>query len=297
MKRQINKRIALTLFFFTGLALGVWGYVLIMDRPLHKKGDNWTIQFDCVTGLTPSDPVTVHGIKVGRVISIDFLGDNVGVTVWISNQVTLRSSAVARIKPLGMIGEKYIDLKPGTLGPTLSPATVINGIYTPDLADSGDQLQEMIAASTQLINRLNASIDPKRLQRIQKNTEQASADLQHITKQVSSRSADILNRADSLMSTLAFLAGRHCTPLDSAMLALEHSAGKMPLLTNRMDSILVDVQMLTQGLKSGRGSAGRLLSDARLHDSAVETLARLDALIIDVQQHPGKYVRASLIGF
>jgi|GEM_PF-3504382 len=297
MKMKFKNRIRIALFFLTGLALGVWGYIVIMDLPLKEKGSDWTMRFDQVTGLTPSDPVTVNGIKVGRVKSIDFLGDSVGVTVWISNRITLRTSSSAQIKPLGMIGEKYIDLNPGRNGTRLSPSGIIEGIYTPDLADRGKQLGEIIASSTQLLNTLNASIAPKRLQRIQKNTEQASADLKTMTQLAADRSVSLFNRADTLMSTLAFLAGRHRAPMDSAMLALEHSIGTLPQITNRLDSVLVDIYYITQGLKKGRGSAGRLANDDQLYNSASQTLERLDSLIIDVRRHPGKYVRASLIGF
>lgn len=281
------------IFVITGLLIGLWGFVEIMDLPVGEEGDEYLIIFDQVTGLTPSDPITVQGIDIGRVRSIGFYKDSVSVRAWISKKVTLHRNASARIKPLGMIGEKYIDLDPGSADALLPKGGIVRGRYLPDLADSGENLDELLQSTATLLKTLNNSINPGELKKIQRHTARAAADLEKITRQ----SKKTLSRMDTLLSTGVKWTKRHEAAIDSSMTALETGTARIPLISARLDSVLSHLSVITHDLKTGQGTAGRLLIEDSLYVQASITLNHLDSLLTDVQKNPGRYLKAGLINF
>ena len=288
-----SKKWKIILFFLAGITIGIWGFIEIMDLPMGKKGGDYLILFDRVTGLTPSDPVTVNGINVGRVRSIDFHGDSVGVQVWISDNVVLHADACARIKPLGMIGEKFIDLDIGTAETLFSSEGIIPGIYSSDLTDNGENLEEILQTFSRVLHTLNAAIDTVQLKRIQHSTARAAMDLEMLIVQ----GKQVLSRVDMLLKAGVQLTQTHQTAMDSAMTAIETGAVQIPRITAKVDSVLTDLQVITQDLRNGQGTAGQLLTEDSLYVAATRTLSRIDSLLADVRAHPKKYIKASLIDF
>ena len=294
LTRMLTKKgKSVLIFIISGLIIGIWGFLEIMDLPLGKKGQEYLILFDCVTGLTPSDPVTVNGIHVGRVKSINFYKDSVCVRVWISDQVVLRRDACARIKSLGMIGEKYIDLNPGSSTENLLISEPMSGLYIPDLADSGADLNALFNSTTVLLKTLNSSINPIELKKIQHSAAKASADLENMTRQ----GKRALSRMDTLLSIGMVWTRKHETTIDSSLMALKTSSKRFPVIATKLDSVLSDLSVITCDLKTGKGTAGRLLKEDSLYVQAANTLNHLDSLLTDVQKNPERYFKVGLINF
>jgi phospholipid/cholesterol/gamma-HCH transport system substrate-binding protein len=45
---------------------------------------------------------------------------------------------------------------------------------------------------------------------------------------------------------------------------------------------------------AGKGSAGRVFHDEKLYDELAQSLARLNALMLDIQKNPKKYFKFSV---
>lgn len=65
-------------------------------------------------------------------------------------------------------------------------------------------------------------------------------------------------------------------------------------LISRADNAMKDLELATARIKSGEGTVGKLINDKELYDKLNKTLESLDALVVDIKQHPGRYVKLSL---
>lgn len=65
-------------------------------------------------------------------------------------------------------------------------------------------------------------------------------------------------------------------------------------LITRADSSMQNLEAITTQIKAGNGTAGKLLNDQELYDKLNKTVEALDALVTDIKQHPGRYVKLSL---
>ncbi len=81
-------------------------------------GDNYRITagFDSVSGLKPGARVELAGVEIGTVEKIglsDDTGDQARVTMKIREGVKLGDDVIASVRTSGIIGDKFIKLKPG----------------------------------------------------------------------------------------------------------------------------------------------------------------------------------------
>ena len=81
-------------------------------------GDSYqlTAYFDSVSGLKTGASVEIAGVEVGRVggIALDpRSGSRARVYLQISNSIKLQDDVIATVRTRGIIGDKFILLKPG----------------------------------------------------------------------------------------------------------------------------------------------------------------------------------------
>jgi len=89
------------------------------------------VTFKDVEGVAENSPVTLNGLDVGRVksIRIDYGEETrVELTLWLHSNARIKQGAIARVKNMGFMGEKYIALTSGDDGKEyLVPGAVIVG--------------------------------------------------------------------------------------------------------------------------------------------------------------------------
>ena len=80
-------------------------------------GDTYTVnaEFDSVSGLKQGASVEIAGVEVGRVDRIVFIPDKgvARVTLKLNSGVKLQDDVIAAVRTRGIIGDKFIKLKPG----------------------------------------------------------------------------------------------------------------------------------------------------------------------------------------
>jgi len=103
------------------------------------------IDFTNADGLVQNEDVTIAGAKVGKVQSLELHDSVAQVTVTVDSQhAPLPSGTKAILRSLGLLGNKYVELVPGTGGGSLS---------------SGSELTIQSTTSPTDLDQLNAIFD------------------------------------------------------------------------------------------------------------------------------------------
>lgn len=95
------------------------GYISIKLGKMELiGGDYYTVSagFDSVSGLKPGARIEVAGVEVGKVERIDLdpkSGDRALVYLKIKSNVKITDDVIAAVRTSGIIGDKFIMLKPG----------------------------------------------------------------------------------------------------------------------------------------------------------------------------------------
>lgn len=121
-------------FILIGVAILFIIVFSIGDINISKTGYRVKVLFNFASGIGPSAPVRLAGVGIGQVQGIHIIHDQkdnktkAEITAWVNDGVKIEEDAVVTINTLGLLGEKYLEIQPGTPGsPVVSPNGTLTG--------------------------------------------------------------------------------------------------------------------------------------------------------------------------
>ena len=305
-----SRNVRVGLFVSLALAILMAGTFLIgQERRLWERKVDYEIRFQRTNGLRGGAPVSLSGVEIGSVSEVTFPEDPgasyIAVRIRVSDAAStrIRASSVARILTQGVLGDKYVEVTPGSaLAPALEPGSIIPAEdpidYEKLLGEGGDIITNIVEASNSLKNVFGA-IDRGEglLGRMLRDQEGAAAIVEDIEETVQHLSETtgslqrvaagleegkgafgvLLRRGEELERALARL-DRATGALDRLATRLEAARGAVPRLLEDeayADQLLTDVRETARNLaeitgktRRGEGSLGRLVNDPTLYDNA-----------------------------
>ncbi len=140
---------ALVLVSFTALAVLIFK---VGNFNVLEKGYILKTQFHYTAGVKRHAPVRLSGVDVGEVKDIRLIyGQDtvIELDLWIRDGVRVRTDSKAYVTTLGMMGEKYIELKDGTAGAAYAkPGEAVPGedpVRLEDLVEIGKNVAENVS--------------------------------------------------------------------------------------------------------------------------------------------------------
>ena len=272
-------------------------------------------------GLRVGGSVTVAGQLAGTVSAIDFLTPdadttrNLRVVVEIDQalQQQVREDSRARIRTLGLLGDKVVDISPGTPRFAVLPA------------NDTLQVEQALDYETVLVQASGAVTDMVQLTRDLRGITGGMARGEGTVGQLlTNRSLyDELNgtlaRTNALVTRLQAPNGSLGKLLDDPALYqnLNGMIGSVDSLVRQMrsesgtfgklmqdDSLYTHLVGITSGADSlmkqltrGNGLANKLLTDQQLYEQLTKTITDLNAILADVRKNPRKYTKGMISVF
>ena len=117
--KQENFEIKIGIFILTGIILLI-AVTFSIGEFLFKPGYNIRVLLNFADGVQEASPVRLAGVEVGEVKKTNILRDpetnatRVEVSLWLTNDAKIEKDATVVINTLGLIGEKYVEILPGT---------------------------------------------------------------------------------------------------------------------------------------------------------------------------------------
>jgi phospholipid/cholesterol/gamma-HCH transport system substrate-binding protein len=274
-----------------------------------------------VQGLKAGAPVWLSGVVIGTVADIAFSeplrSDQVTVTLAIDAPAARRlgPDAVVTVKTRGLVGEKYIDITPGTRFGLL-PDVPLQGIAPTGLDEAVlqahsafqrlDRMIEAFEGGDGSLSRLvndpalydNLTHLSERLQKVLTSMTEGEGSLAKIITdpQLYQKMVDFSAQGEAAALKMEqFVTSMQDPGGTLARLAHDPALYDESLETVRRARLsLAEADALLLAIREGKGTAGKLISEAELHDQLARTLANLDALVRDMKENPGRYVKFSL---
>lgn len=146
------------LFVSTLVLLSLFAWFLGVSNPFSSK-KQLSIAYNFAGGIEAGSPVRVMGIRVGKVEEIHFAPENkmgdgeevkliVDVSIDDNAWSSLREDSAFFINLAGVIGEKYIEVSPGSMDqPALKPGQMVRGEDPP-------RIDQLISQSYGLAGKL-----------------------------------------------------------------------------------------------------------------------------------------------
>jgi len=192
----------------TLIAVALLSYMVFVigDLSFTEQGYEFVVSFYSVNGLSKGSTVSMSGVKIGKVTSIEIRDDQVYVHVYIQDKnMRIRRKSTFTISTAGLMGEKFVEIMPTR---DYSSPYVVNGDIVPgtdptrmdELFEQGNvliqKLQELTASAKDIIG------DPelKENTRIMfRNARNASDKMNDIISSVQKRSDSIVESLDNIL--------------------------------------------------------------------------------------------------
>jgi phospholipid/cholesterol/gamma-HCH transport system substrate-binding protein len=246
-----QQTIRVGLFFLLGLAL-IWVTfeTLTGGKVLKDEGYTLLAGFETLKELKEGDEVRMAGVRIGEVKSTRLGQRRAEAVLRIDGNVAIKSDSTAVIVMAGLLGTNYISVDLGTAG-------------APDLVPDEKR-------------RAPRSFFARFLPFLRKDPPPAA--------EIRTRVAPDLN---SVMTQVGSIGQKIEAALGSLGTAFSGD-GQNPGLLQKIDGLVTEnrekvsatmtnLQSITDKVNKGEGTLGRLISDAKLHDELVATLAEIKA--------------------
>ena len=154
---------------FVVAALVVLGGLVVKAGDFYMK-PGYTIRmvFGSVSGIDAGSPVKLAGVTVGEVKEIHVVRSAEGQTqvelrCWINQGVYLEDDAEPRISTMGLLGEKFVDIVPGTSGnKALGDGGILEGRRASNVDDILNSGQRLIGKMDTAMDHVNQVVsDPE----------------------------------------------------------------------------------------------------------------------------------------
>ena len=142
-----------------------------------KRGYELNILFSFANGISVGAPVRYAGVEVGEVQDIEVYFDEkenvpmVRLLVWVSQNTWVNEDAGANINTLGLLGEKYLEITPGTReSRLLQKGETLRGYDPVSTEELTRETQETLAKVDSMIDSLNKVVGDEGFRESVKNT-------------------------------------------------------------------------------------------------------------------------------
>ncbi len=206
----MNQNMKVGLMTLVTVAALIYMVYVIGDFSFTEKGYNFTISFYAVNGLSKGSNVSMSGVKIGKVTSIEIVDDQVYVHAYISNKKHLiRRQSTFTISSAGLMGEKYVEIMPTRdyTSPYVADGEIIAGtdpVRMDELIEQGSvllqRLQELTASAKDIIGDPNLKEDTRTIFR---NARNASDNINEITVSLRNRSDHIIESLDKILNSVS----------------------------------------------------------------------------------------------
>ncbi len=269
-------------------------------------------------GLGEGGSVTVAGQLSGIVKKIEFMKvdadttQNLKITIEINQSLQdhVREDSRAKVRTMGLLGDKTLDISPGTpqfaklaegdtlrVAPSLDYEQVIaqaSGAVgdvvqlSADLRQitgglvRGDGTMGQLLTNRSLYNELDGTL--VQFQTLLRRLERPNGTFGRLIDD-----PELYNRMTTVIGSM-----------DSLLKSVNSSEGTVGLLLadttlyKRLVGITSGADSLLKTLTTGKGLAARMLNDQEMYDKLLKTVTDLSAILEDVRRDPSKYTKGMI---
>ena len=270
------------------------------------------------SGLRKGGPVAVAGQLAGSLSEIEFLppdadtSRNLKLVVEVDRALSeqIRKDSRAKIKAMGLLGDKIVDISPGT--PRYAALKQGDTILVSPSADYEAVVLQASAAINEVVGlthdlkAITSGITRGEGTLGQLVTNRMLYDQLNVTL---SRTTSLMARLENPRGTIGRLLddpqlyyslNRMIASADTVIGAISSSDGTVGKLLRddtlyvHLVSVVAKADSLVSGMAGGNGTMQKLFTDQQLYDQLLKTVTELNRVLVDVRRDPQRYTKGMI---
>lgn len=292
-----TKEVQISLVALVAIVVLFFGMQFLKGLSIFSSDDSYFVKFDDISGLSVSSPVYANGYRVGVVEDIIYNYENtddIVAVMGLDKKLRLPRGTRAEIAS-DLLGNVKVELRIGdaSQGLLAKGDTILGGQQEGAMAKAANmipQIEKMLPKLDSILASVNTLLaDPaiaSSLHNVDDITAQlntTAAQLQQMTVALNRQMPTVMQHANATLANTQTLT-KNLSDLDIAQTMA------------RVNATLANVEQMTAKLNSDEGSLGLLMRDPGLYNNLNTTMIHVDSLMLDLRQHPKRYVHFSVFG-
>lgn len=290
-----TKSILVALSFIVAMILFVWGFNFLKGKSLLRNQQSFYAIYSNSKGLLPGDLVTINGMQVGTVNSLEFHPRQDGsiiVNFIISNELNIPDNTTAKLAS-SLMGSVSVELNLGNSktfaqsGDTLTSGydNGTMGMITETIMPLKDNLESLLISLNNLTLNLDNLLNAELKDNINKSVNNLASSMNNI-KDISS---DLKLLVDSENGKLTMVVNNletmtnNFTAVGDSLKNIDYNR-----VINTLEECATEFNTLIRNINEGQGSAGLLINEDSLYNNINQTIESLQSLIDEIKANPKK---------
>lgn len=285
MKIQLSSEFKVGLTVIVSTLILIFGIIWGKEFRIKTNKYHLDVMFDKVGGLVPGDPVTVNGVREGKVLNVGWQGRKVLCNIEVNDHVQLYEDATFIVISAELLAGMKIEVFPGESNRRINLShqpfegeyggrIVDVGIVFGELAEDFSSLSYRIDTTVTMINGMLYSGD------LQENIQNSVSNLNKMTNELRTIPGELKNTLKILDTTTMQLN----TLLENNGDGINTTVKNLSLISTRLDTISLSTQDLLQKINNQEGTLGRMVYDTTLYSNLTKTLVSIDSLARQIKQ-------------
>ena len=295
--KKFSKEIQIALVAVVGIIVLYFGLQFLKGMTLFSTDNRYFVKFQDVSGLSVASPIFANGYRVCVVETIEFNYENTGeivASIGVDKNMQVPKGSRAEIAT-DLMGNVKVQLVLGNVadGVVAPGDTITGGQQVGAMGKAADMIptiQKMLPKLDSILASVNTLLaDPAiasslhNVDQITANLSRTSQDLSQLTAQLNRQMPQMLKNADGVLANTNQIT-KNLNELDIAA------------TMTSVNTTLKNVEQMTATLNSKEGTLGLLMRDPGLYNNLNSTMMHADSLMMDLKQHPKRYVHFSVFG-
>lgn len=288
-----TKEVKIAIVAIVGLVVLFFGMQFLKGLTFFDTDNNYYISFDDVTGLAESSPIYAKGYKVGVVKKIDFDYNtrSLKAMVTLNHDMRIPKGTTAEIAK-DLLGNVSVNLYLANGNEYLQPHDVIPGRMQVGIMN---KVEDLMPAIEKIVPKLDSIMDNLNLLLSDPSIARSLHNIEGVTANLTTTSQQLNVLVGGLNRSIPGVIGKANGVLDNTQrltsnLAAVDVAGTMA----QVNQTLSNVQEVTDKINHNKGTLGLLMNDPSLYNNLTSTMRNADSLVVNLRQHPKRYVHFSL---
>lgn len=294
MNKFFTKEVKIAIVVIVAATLLVFGINFLKGRNLMTPTNYYNISYTNVSGLALSAPVNIEGFKIGLVhdISYDVNTGKINVEIGVEDGIKITKGTTAELAS-DLLGTATISLHIDRTstdyfapGDTI-PSAINEGMMSSIEDELVPQITNMLPKLDSILNGINNIVNNQAINSSLERINNITADLEKSTGELSKL---MQTSVPSLVSNID-TASQNIKDITAQL-----NEAELQKIVSSADSTLNNIKQLTDKMNDKNSTIGMLFNDSGMYDGIVDALKSADSLLIDLREHPKRYVHFSLFG-
>lgn len=294
---KMTKEIKIALVAIVGIIIMYFGINFLKGINLFSSNNYYYMTFDDIQGLGASTPIYADGYKVGTVDGVDFdyaQSGPIKVKADINKDLRVPKGSQAEIVK-DLMGNIQVNLLlANNPRERIEPGGIIPGAVNAgalgQVSAMVPTIEKMLPKLDSILGSLNALLADPALAASLHNVQTITSNLTVSTRELNTLMAG-LNKEVPGMVKRANGVLDNTNRLTSNLASLDVEG-----TLQSVNKTLASAQEFADKLNNNQGTLGLLMNDPGLYNNLNATMRDADSLVVNLKQHPKRYVHFSLFG-